>query len=506
MSSIVRTASFFTTWVAEFLRHPLLLFGLVLGPFLILIAFGQGVDYSEIKPDVILVRSEPAADDQDELVPETLHEHVNVVAETTDLQAAIESLRNGDADGVAVVPTNFGEPISEGNRIPIQIFTSDIDPVTVQFTESYLLGRVARLNQETLARAIEEAQVAVGDVQTEIAAAREFVDALRGTTDDVDTLRAQVDGLQDVLVPLSTAANAVSAASTSISFLLPGIGSPLQEIREFRDSVEELRDMVADLETRLDEAGTAGFPPSDAELDEIDAQLESIAMTAETLSGVPPEVLSAPFELQLENVSPYQPTFTGYFSPAVLVLLLQHLGISLAALSMTRLRLLGLMDMLRVAPVRTIEIVNGKYLSYALLLALAGGGGLATMRYLLDVPMFGSYLHLAGVLVALGMVSLGIGFLVAMLARSEQHATQAAMLVLLAAVFFSGLIVTLDRIAWPMRAVSLALPSTYAIRTAQDVMLRGVLRHPEDLLVLAAAAFVLYLLTIIALRRQLRPH
>jgi ABC-2 type transport system permease protein len=172
MSSIVRTASFFTTWVAEFLRHPLLLFGLVLGPFLILIAFGQGVDYSEIKPDVILVRSEHAAEEQDELVPDTLHEHVNVVAETTDLPAAIESLRNGYVDGVAVVPTNFGDPINEGRRIPIQIFTSDIDPVTVQFTESYLLDRVARLNQETLARAIEEAQLSVGDVQTHIDAAR----------------------------------------------------------------------------------------------------------------------------------------------------------------------------------------------------------------------------------------------------------------------------------------------------------------------------------------------
>jgi ABC-2 type transport system permease protein len=127
------------------------------------------------------------------------------------------------------------------------------------------------------------------------------------------------------------------------------------------------------------------------------------------------------------------------------------------------------------------------------------------MHFALDVPIFGPVYWVALTIALLVAVALGIGFVVSLLARSEQQASQVAMLVLLAAVFFSGLVVSLDRIMWPMRAISFALPSTYAIRTTQDVMLRGVLRHPEDLLILGGAAVALYVLTWFLLRRELRP-
>ena len=55
----------------------------------------------------------------------------------------------------------------------------------------------------------------------------------------------------------------------------------------------------------------------------------------------------------------------AFFAPAVLALVLQHMGVTLTALSLVRERLSGAMDIFRVAPVRALEILVGKYLAYA---------------------------------------------------------------------------------------------------------------------------------------------
>ena len=124
----------------------------------------------------------------------------------------------------------------------------------------------------------------------------------------------------------------------------------------------------------------------------------------------------------------------------------------------------------------------------------------------LGVPIYGSFVELAIVGVALVMLSVGIGLAIALITRTEQQAAQAAMLILLASVFFSGLVVSLDRIIWPMKVISYALPSTWALRSLHDIMLRGLLRNPVDLIVLCAAAVAVYLVTWMLLRRELRPE
>ena len=61
---------------------------------------------------------------------------------------------------------------------------------------------------------------------------------------------------------------------------------------------------------------------------------------------------------------PISPSFTSFYAPGVLVLLLQHIAITLAALSMVRERLLGTIELFRVSPVRPGEIIAGKYIGF----------------------------------------------------------------------------------------------------------------------------------------------
>lgn len=502
MDSVYRTASFFTTWSAEILRQPAMMLSLVLGPFLILLAFGQGVDISRVEPRVIVVQ---AIEEEQELqpVPEELEDYVEVVDVTRDLGAARQEVREGNIDGVVVIPRDPETAIEAGEHVPLEVLTSDIDPLRRRLTEGYLNEQVAALNQRTLADFFGEAQQSFEDVHEQVTTAREFVAAAQSARGDVEDVRQWIADLNQMLGPIVEVSDSLSSAVETIPFFLPGFGNPRDDVRDLQRSLNSLSETVASLDRQLNESDEP-LLPSEAELDQIDQDLARIEETGNVLGSVPPEVLSAPFELQLENVAPFVPDFAAFYAPAVLALLLQHLGISLAALSATRLRQGGLLDMLRITPARPVEVANGNFLSFGMLLLIAAAVILALMMLVLDVPIHGSYLVLALAIVLLTVLSLGIGFVLAMISTSEKHAAQLAMLILLASVFFSGLVISLDRIGWPMRAVSYLLPSTYAIQSFQDVMLRGLVRSPLDLVILGVAAVVFYILTVLLLKRRFR--
>jgi len=503
MRPITRTMSFFSKWLVEIVRQPALMLTLVLGPFLVLLAFGQGVDVGGPRPKLMVVQPEEDIGPIQPL-PEELSQHVEFVGETRDREYAIEQLRLGRIDAVAVVPPDPVQTLESGQHVKLETSINEIDPITLGYYRAYLRNQVAELNQRTIAKAVGEAQGSLLQIQQGAREARPMLDALRSGQGDLENARTQVREMRGIIDPLSDAVDDANTALRGARFFVPGLSRPAEQVSRLQQQLSDLQRDLAQLDSRLNSSEAAALP-TEEELDQIQARLDELDQVATSMGGIPPEVLSEPFQLELENVAPFVPTFTAFYSPPVLVLLIQHLAITLGALSMTRIRLLGVINFLRVAPVRASEVVVGNYLSYGLLSALVGAALLAAIVLLLDVPVFGSWLVLAlgiGLLIA---VSLGVGFVVSILATSEQQAAQVAMLILLGAIFFSGFVFSLDRITWPVRIISYALPSTYAIRTFQDVMLRGVLRHPEDLWVLAGAAVVLFALTVALFRREFRP-
>lgn len=500
LRTFARTTAFFSKWMAEVVRQPALMVSLVVGPFLVLLAFGLGVDVSGPRPNVVVVQP-PGTSDEIQPLPEELNGHVNVVGSTTSLDEAREMLRKGKADAVAVLPPDPLQTVKSGKHVPLHILTNEVDPVNRSYSRAYLNDQVAQLNQQTLAKAIGEAQGPVRDAREVITRARPFLDALRASDIDLANARGQVTQLRDALAPLADATTRADEAASRISVTIPGVGKLSDQTAKMKALVTGLQSDVAAVDRRLGQ----GSLPSKEELDRMATQLDDVDASLAELEKVPPDVLSAPFELQLENIAPFVPDFTGFYAPAVLVLLIQHLAITLGALSMARIRLLGLMDLLRVAPVRTSEVVLGNYLSYGALCSVAGTLLVGVSVAALNVPVFGPWAYVVLGLGLLVAVSLGIGFAIAMISSSEQQAAQLAMLVLLCSIFFSGFVFSLERIAWPVRAVSYALPSTYAIRLLQDVMLRGVLRHPADVAVLAAAAAGFFVVTLLLFKREFRP-
>lgn len=220
-------------------------------------------------------------------------------------------------------------------------------------------------------------------------------------------------------------------------------------------------------------------------------------------SQIPPQVVAAPTKVETTNIAPLSPTITQYYAPAVLALVLQHMAITLTALSLVRERLGGALDLFRVAPVRTLEILVGKYLSYGFLNLAVGGLVTLLMVQFLGVPMLGRTSQFATVLALLTFASLGFGLLISTIADSERQAVQLSMLVLLASVFLSGFVLPLDQFTQPVQWVGYLLPVTYGIRLLQDTMLRGETTVIWQFWSLVGFGVALFFITAAALRRDL---
>jgi len=218
---------------------------------------------------------------------------------------------------------------------------------------------------------------------------------------------------------------------------------------------------------------------------------------------IPPGVVAAPTHAELVNIAPVVPTVVAFFGPAVLALILQHMAVTLIALSVVRDRTSGVIEVFRVSPVSAWEIVAGKSLGFAFLCAAIAFASLALLVLGLGVPMLGSAAALTGVVALLIVASLGLGLLISIISDSERQAVQLSLLVLLASVFFSGFVLPISEFNGPVRAGAYLIPVTSGISLIQDVMLRGEIREPWQAMLLAAISLVLLLACWLLLRRNM---
>lgn len=218
---------------------------------------------------------------------------------------------------------------------------------------------------------------------------------------------------------------------------------------------------------------------------------------------IPPEVIAEPTRAELINAAPLQPSVIAFYGPAVLALILQHLAVTLIALSLVRERTSGIIELFRVAPITSVEVIVGKLLAFGVLAALISLATVALLVGALGVPFLGNPAALAGVLALVTLASLALGLLIAVISDSERQAVQLALLVLLASVFFSGFVLPIEEFTAPVRAIGYSLPVTHGIRLVQDLMLRGWTDATWQIGVLAAIAAVLLVVTWLLLRRNM---
>lgn len=228
---------------------------------------------------------------------------------------------------------------------------------------------------------------------------------------------------------------------------------------------------------------------------------------ADALAQAPeidPSLLVSPFTVETSSVTEQPPSQAAYYAPGVLILLVQHLSLTFAALSLVRERELGMTEMFRVSPLTVREAMAGKYLSF-LLLGLILATGLTATMLLLGVGIAGPIWSLALTVSLVILASLGLGFALSGLAKTDSQAVQYSMVVLLVSIFFTGFVLPLDQLTVPVRWVSYLVPATYGIAGLQDVIFRGQPAGAALMAALVVYSLVMLLLAWFALRKDVKP-
>jgi ABC-2 type transport system permease protein len=222
-------------------------------------------------------------------------------------------------------------------------------------------------------------------------------------------------------------------------------------------------------------------------------------------ANIPPEVIASPASAKVLNLAPISPAIVAFFGLAALALVLQHMSLTLLALSIVRERTSGAMDLFRVAPIRATELVIGKVLAFGLLGGFIAAISVGLLVGLLHVPMLGPPLLIAATIALLLGASLGLGLLISVVSGSERQAVQLSLLTLLASMFFSGFVLRIDEFEAPVQAAAYVLPVTHGISLLQDLFLRGFIERPWQLAALTVIAAILLAVSWALLRREMRP-
>jgi len=188
---------------------------------------------------------------------------------------------------------------------------------------------------------------------------------------------------------------------------------------------------------------------------------------------------------------------TQFLVPGLIALLLMLTAVMSTALSVVREKERGTMEQLRVAPLRTFELILGKTLPYLGVSLLGTLIVLVTARVLFGVEIRGSHLELLVVVLLYLFGALGFGLLISTVANNQTLAFQVGLITsLLPVLLLSGFIFQIRIMPAWLQAITYLIPARYFL-----VALRGIILKGEGLMTYweQVVALLIYGLVVVAL-------
>lgn len=489
---LIRVRAYFLKEVNEIRRQPLLILSLIVGPLLVLILFGA--TYATSTPRVrtiVVVPEEASAGISEEQIRTLIGLNFDLRDITTDRTAAEAQLAAGQVDLVQVLPTNALAALQGGEKAEIEFKSNAISPMDEGWIQYLAYAEVNEVNKAILQSSAAQAQQQAATIQVRLTDADGQVQQLEQGISEArkqatqENLRATIDTLNTL------------EANLPAQEILAAQGGELAQTRE---RIAQARGSLQELDVAI---ATDTLDEKLAEITQAREALKALNGSLDVFVTIPPDRLVSPVSQSYSNIrgSAYQAV--QYYAPGVLALLVQHTAITLGALALVRERLMGAFEVFRVAPVSLPQLIIGKYLGYTVFIALATLVLIVAM-VLLGVPLIGSWLQFAGVILLLIIASLGVGFLISTLSGSDSQAIQLAMISLLLSIFFSGFFIALPSFLWPALPVAYSIPMTHGLAAFQNIMLRGIAPSWWNILGLILISVVTFALVVLLTSRQLK--
>lgn len=472
--ALIRASAFWRKEIFEMLRQPRMILALVLGPFLILFLFGIG--YQNRAPVFRTLFVIP----QGSALSQHLQEYTSGMqaqfiyeGETDNMQQALDRLQRGEVDLVIAAPQDAYDTVRSNHQAVFTIYNNELDPIQANWVKYYGYVFANEVNRRVLQSMAEQGKTDVSKLQSNLQAARANIATMRSALQKGDTAAAH-----DQQTQLNTNLDLLELAAGTTLGVLAGVDQTVGSPNDPRGT--DASNALADLRQNAGQLGTSSGDTNSQlqRLTQMDQDLAKLQSDVGQFESIDSAVLVNPFTNETKSTLPIEITATDFFAPAVLALLLQHLAVTFAALSIVRERTSGTVELFRVSPLSAGEALFGKYFSYFLFGGLIAVILTALLVYVLRVPMLGQWWNYVLIIAALLFASLGIGFFISLISQTDSQAVQYTMLVLLISVFFSGFIASLDSLWAPVRVISWLSPTTYGALMLRDLMLRGLPPSP----------------------------
>jgi ABC-2 type transport system permease protein len=173
----------------------------------------------------------------------------------------------------------------------------------------------------------------------------------------------------------------------------------------------------------------------------------------------------------------FNPTLesANLFVPGLIALVLTLVSALMTAISLSREKELGTMEVLLVSPLRPWQIIVGKVVPYLVLGFAITCLVLTAARLVFHVPMRGSVVLLLAESVLFTIVSLSLGVLVAARTSSQRAAMLGALVgTMMPTALLSGMIFPVTSMPGWLQPVTRVVPARWFIVIARGIMLKGI--------------------------------
>ncbi len=163
-----------------------------------------------------------------------------------------------------------------------------------------------------------------------------------------------------------------------------------------------------------------------------------------------------------------------FFVPGLVAVIILLSSALLTSIAIVREMELGTMEQILVSPVRPNQIIFGKIVPYMVLSFLDSVLILLFAHFWFGVPVHGSLLLLGFSLFLYILTGLCFGVLISTVARSQQVAMMAVMVItILPSFMISGFIFPIRSMPAILRGLSVIVPATHFLKIIRGVMLKG---------------------------------
>jgi ABC-2 type transport system permease protein len=165
---------------------------------------------------------------------------------------------------------------------------------------------------------------------------------------------------------------------------------------------------------------------------------------------------------------------TQFLLPGLIGLLMMITAVLSTALSVVREKERGTMEQLRVAPLRTFELILGKTFPYLGVSLLGTLIVLGAARLLFGVEVRGPHLDLLAVVLIYLFGALGFGLLISTIANNQTFAFQVGLITsLLPALLLSGFVFQIRIMPAWLQAITYLVPNRYFLVVLRGIILKG---------------------------------